>query len=37
MLMLLSLAALYAGVRAARATWNSLRQLPRTNEDFVHY
>ena len=37
MLIVMSLAALYAGVVAARAALHSLRQLPRSNEDFVHY
>lgn len=37
MLIVLSLAAAYAGVVAVRAAWNSLRDLPHSNEDFVHY
>lgn len=37
MLIVMGLAALYAGVAAVRAALSSLRQLPRSNEDFVHY
>lgn len=37
MLIVLGLAVLYAGVVAVRAALSSLRQLPRSNEDFIHY
>lgn len=37
MLALLSLAALYGGWRVARALSDSLRALPRSNEDMVFF
>ena len=37
MLVLLSIATLYAGWRAARAIAEQLRRLPRTNDDFIFY
>jgi hypothetical protein len=37
MIALLSLAGLYAGWRAGRAVWDTLRRLPRSNDDFVFF
>jgi hypothetical protein len=37
MIPLLSLAALYGAWRAGRALWDTLRRLPRCNEDFVFF
>ena len=37
MLMLLLLAAAYGGWRAARAAIESLRDLPRSNDDMVFF
>lgn len=37
MLMLLTLAAAWAGWKAARATADSLRNLPRRNDDMVFW
>ena len=37
MLILLALAAAWAGFAAGRAAWNSIRALPRDNEDMVFY
>jgi hypothetical protein len=37
MIALLVLAALYGGYRAVRAAFESLRGLPRNNEDMIFY
>jgi hypothetical protein len=37
MLTLLALAAAYGAFRGLRATWQSLRQLPRDNDDLIFY
>jgi hypothetical protein len=37
MLILLALAGTYAGWRAVRAAWMSLRNLPRSNDDLVFW
>jgi hypothetical protein len=37
MLVLLSLAALYGGWRVARAAFDALSQLPRSNDDLVYF
>jgi hypothetical protein len=37
MLTLLSLLALYGGWRAARAVLQTLRRLPRSNDDFIFF
>jgi uncharacterized protein YneF (UPF0154 family) len=37
MLTVLVLAALYGGYRAARAAFETLRALPRCNEDMIFY
>ena len=37
MLALLSLAALYGGWRLGRAVYDSLRHLPRSNDDMVFF
>lgn len=37
MLVVLSLLALYGGWRAVRAALNSLRSLPRSNDDWIFY
>ncbi len=37
MLTILLLAALYGGYRATRAALDSLRSLPRCNEDMIFY
>jgi hypothetical protein len=37
MLALLSLAALYGAWRLGRATYDSLRRLPRSNDDLVFF
>jgi hypothetical protein len=37
MFTLLVLAALYGGYRITRAAWESLRNLPRRNEDMIFY
>jgi hypothetical protein len=37
MLIIFSLLALYGGWRVARAALESLRNLPRSNEDWIHY
>ncbi len=37
MLIVFLLAALYGGYRAARAALESLRALPRCNEDMIFY
>ena len=37
MLTLLILAAVYGGYRAVRAALESLRALPRSNEDMIFY
>lgn len=37
MVALLSLTALYAGARLARAAYELVRRLPRSNEDLVFF
>lgn len=37
MLTLLALAALYGGWRAARAVLETLRRLPRSNDDLIFF
>ena len=37
MLILFALAGTYAGWRAVRAAWMSLRNLPRSNDDLVFW
>lgn len=37
MIALLSLAALYGGWRLGRAVYDSLRRLPRSNDDLVFF
>ncbi len=37
MLVVLSLWVLYGGWRAVRAALNSLRSLPRSNDDWIDY
>lgn len=37
MLALLSIAALYGAWRLGRATYDSLRRLPRSNDDLVFF